>query len=38
MNTISLNHSYSIEGSLVDKESNIDATRFLKLLKIFNEL
>ena len=35
MNTISLNHSYSIEGSLVDKESNIDATRFFKTFKKF---
>jgi hypothetical protein len=30
---IELNHSYSCEGSHVDKEPNIDATRFLKFLK-----
>ena len=35
-----MNHSYSNEGTyniLLDKEPNIDANRFLKLLKEFDE-
>jgi hypothetical protein len=38
VNAMIINHGYSSEGLCVDKELNVDATRFFKLLKDSDEL
>ena len=37
MGILGINQGYSNESSHVDEEPNVDGTRFLKLLKYFNE-
>jgi hypothetical protein len=37
MDTIKMNHSYLSKDSCVDKELNINTSRFFKFLKDFNE-
>jgi hypothetical protein len=37
MDAMRINYGYASECSIVDKESNTDATRFLDLLKDSNE-